>query len=98
MYDDRAQLEQAFEGVDTQRQLTALLNETFGLSLRYREMSVADYCADRIAELGEFVGTIIGGIYEGIRDGHFDAPSDFAAAAGLAHQSWKAWFAGLKAP
>jgi len=98
MYDDRAQLEQAFEGVDTQRQLTALLNETFGLSLRYREMSVADYCADRIAELGEFVGTIIGGSYEGIRDGHFDAPSDFAAAAGLAHQSWKAWFAGLKAP
>lgn len=61
-------------------------------------MSVADYRADRIAELGEFMGTIIGGIYEGIRGGHFDAPSDFAAAAGRAHQSWTAWFAGLKAP
>ena len=81
----------------TQRQLASFLNETFGLSLRYRDMTVADYRAERVAELGEFIGTVIAGIYEGIRGGHFDSPSDFEAAAGRRHQTWPAFFAALKA-
>jgi NAD(P)H dehydrogenase (quinone) len=35
------------------------------------------------------MGNIIAGIYEGIRNGYADNPSDFALAAGRAHQSWQ---------
>jgi len=44
------------------------------------------YVAERKAELGDFLGTVIAGIYEGIRNGAFDVPSDFMQAAGRPHQ------------
>lgn len=79
----------------TQTQLADYLNSAFGTSLRYREMTVADYRAERIAELGEFMGTVIAGIYEGIRAGAVELPSHYASAAGREHQSWDAYFQQL---
>ncbi|MHA6326104.1 SDR family oxidoreductase [Roseivivax sp. CAU 1753] len=80
----------------TQRDLADHLNRAFGTCLTYREMSVEAYRADRIAELGDFIGTVIAGIYQGIRDGAHDVPSDFKVAAGRPHQSWDAYFQTLR--
>lgn len=58
-------------------------------------MSVEEYCAERTAELGEFMGTVITGIYEGIRTGASDSESHFGEAAGRQHERWDAYFGGL---
>lgn len=79
----------------TQAQLVAHLNQAFGTQLVYRSMTVDEYRADRIAALGEFMGSVIAGIYEGIRSGVLDVPSDFADAAGRPHQTWSDYFASL---
>ncbi|MEY8117199.1 SDR family oxidoreductase [Falsihalocynthiibacter sp. BN13B15] len=76
----------------TQSELAAFMNQAFGTALIYRAMSFDDYKADRIAELGAFIGTIIAGIYQGIQNGALDIPSDFATAAGRPHQSWQEYF------
>ena len=80
----------------TQGELAEYLNLAFGTQLTYRTMTVEDYRRDRVAELGEFFGTVIAGIYEGIRAGAADNPSDFLAAAGRAHQRWQNYFMHLK--
>jgi NAD(P)H dehydrogenase (quinone) len=80
----------------TQKELTNYLNSAFGTELPFRSMTVSEYREERVAELGEFLGTVIAGIYDGIRTGHNDNPSDFAAAAGRQHQSWDDYFAGIK--
>jgi len=41
---------------------------------------------------GEFLGKIIAGIYLKIRNGEFNMDSDFVAAAGRDHVSWKKYF------
>ncbi|NNE59552.1 MAG: SDR family oxidoreductase [Woeseia sp.] len=79
----------------TQQQLAEYFNSAFGTKLVYRPMSVEDYRKERVAELGEFIGTVIAGIYEGIQRGHYDSPSDFEAAAGRPHQSWDDYFDAL---
>jgi NAD(P)H dehydrogenase (quinone) len=79
-----------------QTELAAYLNQAFGTELVYRPMSFEAFKADRIAELGTFIGTVIAGIYQGIQNGASDNPSDFAAAAGRSHQSWDDYFAALK--
>jgi NAD(P)H dehydrogenase (quinone) len=79
----------------TQAQLAQYLNRTFGTQLQYRSMSVAEYREERIAELGEFIGTVIAGIYEGIRNGALDRASDYQAATGRPHQSWDDYFRSL---
>lgn len=81
----------------TQQQLADYLGQAFDASLRYRSMTVEEYRAERIAELGDFLGTVIAGIYEGIRNGESDNNSDFAAAAGREHQSWGDYFQRLQA-
>lgn len=80
----------------TQADLTAHLNAAFGTDLVYEEMSVEAYRADRVAELGDFLGGIIAGIYAGIRRGAMDNPSHYVEAAGREHQSWDEYFAGLR--
>ncbi len=80
----------------TQLELAEYLNLAFGTQLTYRAMTVEEYRRDRIAELGEFMGTVIAGIYEGIREGEVNNPSDFLAAAGREHQSWQDYFMSLK--
>lgn len=79
----------------SQSSLAQYLGDAFGVSLRYRAMTVQEYRTERVAELGEFLGSVIAGIYEGIRLGIYDQPSDFAAVAGRPHQGWPEYFAGL---
>lgn len=79
----------------TQQQLAEYLNGAFGTTLTYTALSVEDYRRERVAELGEFLGTIIAGIYQGIRMGKADNPSHFAKAAGREHQSWQSYFQTL---
>tara|TARA_R110002049_G_scaffold74361_13_gene191846 strand:+ start:619 stop:1476 length:858 start_codon:yes stop_codon:yes gene_type:complete len=76
----------------TQTQLAEYLNRAFGTQLKYRSMSVEAYRQERIAELGEFMGTVIAGIYEGIRNGYLDNHSDYERAAGRPHLSWQRYF------
>lgn len=80
----------------TQQQLAEFLGHAFGTDLKYRPMSVQAFREDRIAELGEFLGSVIAGIYEGIRNGAANNESHFALAAGRDHQSWKSYFDRLK--
>lgn len=80
----------------TQAQLADYLNVAFGTHVTYRAMPVEDYKADRIAELGEFIGTVISGIYQGIRDGAADQQSDYEKAAGRPHLSWEDYFDGIR--
>lgn len=79
----------------TQDELADHLNDAFGTDLKYREMTVAEYRDERIAELGEFLGSIIAGIYDGIRIGAYDNESHFAKAVGRPHQSWDDYFRQL---
>lgn len=80
----------------TQYQLAEYLNSAFGTDLTYTPMTVEEYRKERIAELGEFLGTIIAGIYHGIREGKADNPSHFYEAAGREHESWQTYFANIK--
>lgn len=80
----------------TQYQLADYLNSAFNTSLSYQPMSVEDYRLDRIAELGDFIGTVIAGIYQGIQEGKADNASHYVQAASRAHQSWDDYFASLK--
>lgn len=79
----------------TQDELADHLNDAFGTDLKYREMTVAEYRDERIAELGEFLGNIIAGIYDGIRIGAYDNESHFAKAVDRPHQSWDDYFRQL---
>ncbi|MEQ9217838.1 MAG: SDR family oxidoreductase [Cyclobacteriaceae bacterium] len=71
----------------TQSELTDLINQNYQTNLKYHAVSVDDYTAERKAELGPFIGTVIAGIYEGIKNGANDVPSDYEKAAGRPHKS-----------
>ncbi len=79
----------------TQYELADCLNSAFGTDLSYTPMTVEEYRVDRVAELGEFIGTVITGIYQGIRDGEADNPSHYLEAAGREHVSWPTYFASF---
>ena len=81
----------------SQQTLADYLNDAYKTGLSYRAVSVLEYRKERIAELGEFLGTVIAGIYEGIRNGANDNESHFELAAGRAHQSWREYFDRLSA-
>jgi len=80
----------------TQTQLASYLSQTFEADISFRSMPVDDYRAQRVDELGEFIGTVIGGIYEGIRNGAMDNPSDYQVAAGRPHRTWPEYFESLQ--
>lgn len=80
----------------TQAELVSYLNRAFGTELSYREMTPEAFVADRIEELGDFIGPIIGGIYDGIRQGVYDRPGDFETVTGRPHQGWDDFFASLR--
>lgn len=80
----------------TQQRLTELLNIAYGTELTYNKMSVEEYKAERTKELGDFLGTVVSGIYESIRNGHKNPTSNYEAAAGRPHISWKEYFKQLK--
>lgn len=79
----------------SQAELASHLNRAFGTNLSYRTMTSEDYAADRIAELGDFIGPIIGGIYDGIRQGNYDRPGDFKKVTGRPHEAWEEYFQHL---
>ncbi|MGR5252949.1 SDR family oxidoreductase [Vibrio astriarenae] len=79
----------------SQTQLADCMNLAFGTNLVFKSMSVEEYREDRMAELGEFIGTIIAGIYQGIREGKANNPSDYEKAAGRPHVSWQTFFTQL---
>ncbi|PWQ97848.1 SDR family oxidoreductase [Leucothrix pacifica] len=81
----------------TQSQLADYMSDAYGVDLSYTAMSVEDYREDRVAELGDFIGTVIAGIYQGIREGKSNNPSQFSIAAGREHISWQDFFDGIKA-
>ena len=74
------------EGI-TQSQLADYINQVYGTTLSYKDISVEAYKKERQSVLGDFLGTIIAGIYEGIRNGANDVTSDFETAAGRPHKS-----------
>ncbi|WP_153915963.1 SDR family oxidoreductase [Shewanella sp. TC10] len=80
----------------TQYQLADYMNQAFDTELTYKPMTVKEYQQDRIAELGDFIGTVIAGIYQGIQEGKANNPSHFAQAADRAHISWDEYFTELK--
>ncbi|WP_246073367.1 Rossmann-fold NAD(P)-binding domain-containing protein [Formosa sediminum] len=71
----------------TQHELTDYINQVYQTELIYNSVSIEAYKADRIGELGEFLGTIIAGIYEGIKSGANKVISDYEKAAGRPHKS-----------
>ena len=71
----------------TQAELAALINQVYHTDLSYHPVSVEAYKKQRIAALGEFLGTVIAGIYEGIQKGVNDVNSDFEKAAGRPHKA-----------
>ncbi|WP_299100416.1 SDR family oxidoreductase [uncultured Winogradskyella sp.] len=71
----------------TQTELADNINQVFNTNLSFNNVSVEDYKTERIAELGDFMGTIIAGIYEGIKEGANDVSSDFEKATGRPHSS-----------
>ncbi|QXP58836.1 NAD(P)H-binding protein [Olleya sp. HaHaR_3_96] len=71
----------------TQKQLASYINQVYNTELEFKAISVEAYKQERIAELGEFMGTVITGIYEGILNGAYNVKSNFQKAAGRAHQS-----------
>ena len=71
----------------SQKQLADFINQVYGTKLVYNALSIEAYKADRIAGLGDFLGTIIAGIYEGIKNGANDVHSDYEKATGRPHKS-----------
>jgi len=71
----------------SQKQLADFINQVYNTNLIYHAVSVEAYKTDRIAELGEFLGTVIAGIYEGIKNGANDVRSDYEKAADRPHKS-----------
>ncbi|GLR17237.1 SDR family oxidoreductase [Portibacter lacus] len=70
----------------TQSELADFINQAYQTNLTYTSVSVEDYKKERVAALGDFIGTVIAGIYEGIQKGANNVKSDFTRVAGRAHQ------------
>lgn len=69
----------------TQAQLVALANEAFGLHVRYETISDEaniEKFRRLMPERGEAVARMLTGCFQCIREGAFDVPSDYEAAAG----------------
>lgn len=79
----------------TQYELADYLGNAFDAQLTYTAISVEKFKEERIAELGEFIGTVITGIYQGIKDGKSNNPSHYVEATKRAHQSWEDYFGGV---
>lgn len=71
----------------TQLQLTDYINKAYGTELNFKSISEEKYLAERKAELGNFIGTVVTGIYQGIKNGANDVSSDFEKATGRKHIS-----------
>ena len=77
----------------TQAELVAMVNDVFGLQIRYETIS-DEACLDKfrllMAERGEAVARMLTGVFQGIRAGAYDVPSHFALATGRPAKSVRA--------
>jgi NAD(P)H dehydrogenase (quinone) len=85
----------------TQAELVELVNEVFGLQVRYEpitvEQNVEKFLAnEKIAARGDEVVNMLTGCFECIANGAFDVPCDFTAAAGRAPKSIRAQFEEIR--
>lgn len=62
---------------------------------RFIALAYDEYKADRVAELGNCIGTVIAGIYQGFAKDALENESHYAQAADRPHQTWQDYFAGL---
>ena len=72
----------------SQKELVGFMNHALGTQMTYEFVDAQSFKKDRIAEIGEFYGTVVAGIYEAIATGAFDNESQFKAATGREHVSW----------
>jgi NAD(P)H dehydrogenase (quinone) len=67
---------------NTQSELVAMVNEVYGLNVRYQAISDDEYQGRVAAARGQIVADMLTGCYQCIRNGAFDVESDYAEAAG----------------
>jgi len=67
---------------NTQAELVAMVNEVYGLDVRYQAISDNEYQGRTSAARGRIVADMLTGCYQCIRNGAFDVESDYAEAAG----------------
>ena len=73
----------------TQADLVAMVNEVYGIDVRYEACSDEECYAKLEPLRGTIVADMLTGCYQCIRNGAFDVESDFAAAAGRPARSVK---------
>ena len=86
----------------TQAALVQLANEVFGLKVRYETLSDEENIAllmqdKKIAVRGKDVARMLTGCFQCVRNGAFDVPSDFEAAAGRRVKSTRQMMEELRA-
>jgi NAD(P)H dehydrogenase (quinone) len=81
----------------TQAELVAMVNDVYGTHVRYEEISDEECFANLEPVRGEIVANMLTGCYQCIRNGAYDVPSDFQAAAGRPAMPIKAQIEKLKA-
>jgi NAD(P)H dehydrogenase (quinone) len=81
----------------TQAELVAMVNEVFGTNVRYEAFSDEECFAKLEPVRGQIVASMLTGCYQCIRNGAYDVPSDFFAAAGRAAKPVKEQIATIKA-
>lgn len=79
----------------SQTELVGFMNQAFGTQMTYELVDAQSFKEDRIAEIGEFYGTVVAGIYDAIATGAFDNESQFMAATGREHVSWPEFFSKI---
>ncbi|MEO0980464.1 MAG: NAD(P)H-binding protein [Pseudomonadota bacterium] len=79
----------------SQNDLVGFMNQTLGTRMTYEFVDAKSFREDRIAEIGEFYGTVVAGIYAAIATGAFDNESQFRAATGREHISWPDFFSKI---
>ena len=66
----------------TQAELVAMVNEAYGLDVRYQQIDDADCYAQLLPKRGAEVATMLTGCYQCIRSGAYDVDSHFEAVTG----------------
>ncbi|MEM8702981.1 MAG: NAD(P)H-binding protein [Pseudomonadota bacterium] len=79
----------------SQNDLVGFMNHALGTRMTYEFVDANSFKEDRIAEIGDFYGTVIAGIYAAIATGAFDNESQFRAATGREHISWPDFFSKI---
>ncbi|MCL4790467.1 MAG: NAD(P)H-binding protein [Gammaproteobacteria bacterium] len=86
----------------SQAALVQLANEVFGLKVRYETLSDEENIAllmhdEKIAVRGRDVARMLTGCFQCVRNGAFNVPSDFEAAAGRPVKTTRQMMEGLRA-